>query len=132
MGGFVDDVVGDVVGGGGGGVGGRGGGPRSIWVSSAETIWVSGYLVASSFLVPGLDDPVDCWGTSNEEGRRLYELYELYELAAKKNVISNVARIACLWCPAGVGQRVIQWPWFWKMRDFEGGTSFLESSEIIN
>jgi hypothetical protein len=33
------------------------------------------------------------WGTSNEEGRRLYAL-----AVTKKNVTSNAARIACLWC----------------------------------
>jgi hypothetical protein len=32
------------------------------------------------------------WGTS-EEGRRLYAL-----AVTKKNVTSNAARIACLWC----------------------------------
>jgi len=33
------------------------------------------------------------WGTSNEEGRRLYA-----SMRTKKNVTSNAARIACLWC----------------------------------
>ena len=38
-----------------------------------------------------MEDLAD-WGTS-EEGRRLYAL-----AVAKKNVTSNAARIACLWC----------------------------------
>jgi hypothetical protein len=38
------------------------------------------------------------WGTSNEEGRRLYAL-----AVTKKNVTSNAARIACLWCVGHTG-----------------------------
>ena len=40
------------------------------------------------------------WGTSNEEGRRLYAL-----AVTKKNVTSNAARIACLWSVAAAGKK---------------------------
>ena len=61
------------------------------------------------------------WGTSNEEGRRLYAL-----AVTKKNVTSNAARIAFLWC---VGQGVNLIVFVARVEGSERGhlESFLES-----